>query len=66
MLRARKLALDPIFSGKPIRLKEGVCRQLIEREWIFNRTENSMIFLIHKSGAYGIVVGAEDIDWNEN
>jgi len=27
--------------------------------------ENNLIFLIHKNGAYGVVVKMEDIDWNE-
>jgi len=27
--------------------------------------ENNLIFLIHKNGAYGVVVKNEDIDWNE-
>jgi len=28
--------------------------------------ENDMIFLIHESGAYGLVVKIEDIDWRAN
>jgi len=28
--------------------------------------ENNLIFLIHKSGAYGVVVRIKDIDWNES
>jgi len=51
-------------SGKPLRLREGVYRQLRDREWVFNRAEKEMIFLIHTSGAYGVVVKSEDIDWN--
>ena len=54
-----------IPKGKPIRLREGSYKQLKEREWIFNRSEKDIIFLIHKSGAYGVVVRMEDIDWNE-
>jgi hypothetical protein len=34
-----------------------------EREWIFNKVKDHMIFLIHETGTYGIVVGIEDIDW---
>ncbi len=52
-------------TGKPLRLREGVYRQLRDREWIFNRAENEMIFLIHRTGAYGVVVRSEDIDWKE-
>jgi hypothetical protein len=57
--------LSSVSSGKALKLKEGLYRQLKEREWIFNRTEDDLIFLIHKDGAYGVVVGIEDIDWNE-
>jgi hypothetical protein len=56
---------DSTLSGKPLRIREGLYKQLREREWIFNRMENNLIFLIHKNGAYGVVVGIEDIDWNE-
>ena len=54
-----------VSSGKLLKLKEGLYSQLKEREWIFNRTEDNLIFLVHKEGAYGVVVGNEDIDWNE-
>jgi len=57
--------LSSVSSGKVLKLKEGLYRQLKEREWIFNRTEDDLIFLIHKDGAYGVVVRNEDIDWNE-
>ena len=61
----RKSRLDSISSGKLLKLKEGLYRQLKEREWIFNRAENNLVFLIHKEGVYGVVVRNEDIDWNE-
>jgi hypothetical protein len=57
--------LSSVSSGKLLKLKDGLYRQLKEREWMFNRTENDLIFLIHKDGAYGVVVRNEDIDWNE-
>ena len=60
-----KARLNSVSSGKVLKLKEGLYRQLKEREWIFNRTENNLIFLVHKDGAYGVVVKNEDIDWNE-
>jgi len=58
--------LNAIRSGKLLRLREGLYKQLREREreWIFNRMENNLIFLIHKDGAYGLVVTTEDIEWN--
>ena len=63
--RVAKSRLNSVSSGKLLKLKDGLYRQLKEREWIFNRTENNLIFLIHKDGAYGVVVRIEDIDWSE-
>jgi len=57
--------LSHIPPGVRLRLQENAYRQLKEREWIFNRTENDLIFLIHESGGYGLVVGIQDIDWSE-
>jgi len=68
MTRIRKSAksiLGGILPGKLVRLREGVCKQLKEREWVFNRAENGAIFLIHRNGAYGVAVRPEDIEWNE-
>jgi len=68
MLRTQKPSKsnsNSIASGQSLRLREGVYRQLKDREWNFNRAENEIIFLIHKTGAYGVVVRKEDIDWNE-
>ena len=62
--RRRKVRLNPILKGKLLRLREGLYKQLRDREWIFNRMEDNLIFLIHRNGAYGVVVGIEDIDWN--
>lgn len=64
--RYPKSRLNSIPSGRRLRLREGLYKQLKEREWIFNRMENNIVFLIHESGAYGLVVGIEDIDWNES
>jgi hypothetical protein len=63
--RPLKSKVSPILSGRSLKLREGVYRQLKDREWMFNRAENEIIFLIHKTGAYGVVVRKEDIDWNE-
>jgi len=59
-----KARLKSLSSGKLLKLREGLYRQLKDRQWIFNRTENNFIFLIYKDGAYGVVVRMEDIDWN--
>ncbi len=69
MSRTQKLPnskVNSILSGKVLKLRESLYKQLREREWIFNRMENNLIFLIHKNGAYGVVVAIEDIDWNSN
>jgi hypothetical protein len=60
-----KARLNSVSPGKVLKLKDSLYRQLKEREWVFNRTENSLIFLVHKDGAYGVVVRDEDIDWKE-
>jgi hypothetical protein len=60
-----KARLKSLSSGNLIKLRDGLYRQLKERQWIFNRTENDLIFLVNKEGAYGVVVRNEDIDWNE-
>jgi hypothetical protein len=63
--KSSRSLLNHIPPGVHLRLRENAYRQLKEREWIFSRTENNLIFLIHESGAYGLVVGIQDIDWNE-
>jgi hypothetical protein len=60
-----KSRLDSVSSGQLLKLKDSLYKQLKEREWIFNRTENNLIFLIHKNGIYGVVVRKEDIDWSQ-
>jgi len=55
---------NEILRGKTLKLREGVYKELREREWIFNRAENDTIFLVHKSGDYGVVVNSKDIDWD--
>ncbi len=57
--------LSSILPGRPLTIREGSYKQLRDREWICNRVENNSIFLIHKNGVYGVVVGIEDIDWNQ-
>ncbi len=61
-----KSRMGAIPSGRRLRLRDGLYRQLAEREWIFNRMENNSIFLVHQSGTYGVVVRAEEIDWKAN
>jgi hypothetical protein len=63
--RVSKARLESVASGKCLRLRDGLYKQLKEREWLFHRTENNWVFLVHKEGAYGVVVRLEDIDWSE-
>jgi hypothetical protein len=64
MHRFQNKGLNSILPGRPLKIREGLYKQLRDREWIFNRVENNLIFLIHKNGASGVVVGIEDIEWN--
>jgi hypothetical protein len=64
--RHPKVRPNSILKGKLLRLREGLYKQLRDREWIFNRMEDNLIFLIHRNGAYGVAVRYEDIDWNES
>jgi hypothetical protein len=59
----KRSVYNSIPQGKHLRLREGVFKQLNERDWIFNKLENDMVFLIHESRAYGIAVRISDIDW---
>ncbi len=54
---------NSIFPGKLLKLREGVYRQLKDRDWLFSKFENETVFLIHASRAYGISVRTVDIDW---
>ena len=61
----RSVRLNSTLSGKLVRLREENHKQVRELEWVFNRMDQKSIILVHKSGAYGLVVGNEDIDWDE-
>ena len=61
----RSVKLNSGLAGKLVRLREGIYKKLREREWIFNRMDENLIFLIHKNGVYGLVAGIEDINWDE-
>jgi hypothetical protein len=59
----RRLLDNSISPGKPLKLREGVYKQLKDRDWLFSKLENDTVFLIHASRAYGIAVRIVDIDW---
>jgi hypothetical protein len=60
---AERLVLNYVAPGTRLRLRGDVCQQVKERDWIFNKVKDNTIFLIHETGAHGILVGIEDIDW---
>jgi len=60
---AERLVLNYVAPGSRLRLRGDVCQHVKDREWIFNNVKDQMIFLIHETGTYGIVVGIEEIDW---
>jgi hypothetical protein len=54
--RSESVIRNSISPGKPLKLREGVYKQLKDRDWLFSKFENDTVFLIHASRAYGIVV----------
>lgn len=63
-LRARRI-WNLMPPGKRIRLRDGVYRQIKEREWILKKIDSEGVHLLHESRAYGLVVKQEDIDWSD-
>jgi hypothetical protein len=64
-MKPPKSFLRSLSKNKRLKLRVGVYRQLKEREWLFRRIENGIVFLVHHSGVYGLGVKIEDIDWSE-
>ncbi len=60
---AERLVSNYVAPGTRLKLCGEVCQQVKEREWIFGKVKDNMVFLVHETGAYGIVVDIEDIDW---
>jgi len=60
---AERLVSNYVAPGTRLKLRGDVCQQVKERDWIFNKVKDNMIFLVHETRAHGIVVGIEDIDW---
>ncbi len=48
-----------------LKLKEDVHEYLKNREWLFNRIENGMVYLLDESGLFGMAVEVENIDWTK-
>jgi hypothetical protein len=41
--------LSSMVPGKPLKIREGSYKQLRDREWLLNRVENNLIFLIRST-----------------
>ncbi len=54
-----------ISRNTRLKLKEDVHEYLKNREWLFNRMENNMIYLLDESGSFGMAVEIENIDWSK-
>lgn len=63
--RPGKGILNRLSPGRRVRLRDHVHREIREREWILNKIDREGVHLIHESGAYGVIVDVEDIDWSE-
>jgi hypothetical protein len=60
-----KSFLRSLTRNTRLKLKENVYRYLKEREWLFNKVENDMVYLVDASGVFGMGVRGEDIDWSK-
>jgi hypothetical protein len=58
-----KLVSNYVVPGTRLRLRGDVLQQMKEREWIFIKVKDQMVFLIHETKACTIAVEIEDIDW---
>ena len=56
--------LETIIPGETITLRGDVLKHLKTREYLYERMEiDDTIFILHKSGSFGLHVKIEDIDW---
>ncbi len=63
-MKPSKSYLRSLTKNTRLKLKEGVYGYLKDREWLFNKLEDDVIYLIDKSGIFGLGVRVEDIDWS--
>ncbi len=58
--------LETIIPGEIITLRGDVLKHLKTREYLYERMEiDNSIFILHKSGSFGVHVKMEDIDWED-
>ncbi len=58
-----RLVSNYVVPGTRLRLRGDVLQQMKERNWIFIKVKDQMVFLIHETEACTIAVEIEDIDW---
>ncbi len=62
-MRPSKSKLRSLTRNTRLRLKENVYGK--DREWFLNRVEKDMVYLLDESGAFGVAVKVENIDWSK-
>jgi len=57
--------LESLAPGESLTLRGDVLKHIKTREYLYQKTEiDNTIFLLHKSGSFGLHVKVEDIDWD--
>lgn len=57
--------LESVTPGEIVILRGDVLKHIKTREYIYERKEiDNTIFILHKSGSFGLHVKKEDIDWD--
>lgn len=57
--------LESVTPGEIVILRGDVLKHIKTREYIYERKEiDDTIFILHKSGSFGLHVKKEDIDWD--
>ena len=57
--------LESLTPGELLILREDALKHIKTREYLYQKTEiDDTIFLLHKSGSFGLHVKVEDIDWD--
>jgi len=56
--------LESLTPGELLILRGDALKHIKTREYLYQKTEiDNTIFLLHKSGSFGLHVKMEDIDW---
>ncbi len=65
MKPSKSVIISLISRNTRLNLKENVYRYVNKREWLFNRIENDMVYLLDESDLFGMAVKVENIDWGK-